>query len=130
MFRSKKKELAGAAADVVRQAVAIVEGRHTAGSGSVPAGQGWISRLAHTGWEELDVLARSEPRHAATWEGAGLYLAVELRGGAKSAEELVRLQRDQLIPLELEMLAGHLDPPTTPAELVRMVRVSSHWPHR
>lgn len=130
MFRSKKREFTAAAAEVLRQAVATVEGRQSPGGGPSPTGQGWVSRLAHVGWDELEVLARCQPRHAATWDGAGIYLAVELRDGARSAEGLTLLQREQLIPLELEMLAGHLKAPSTPADLVRLVRVSSHWPRR
>ncbi len=130
MFRSKKHDLAVAAAEVVRQAEAVVGGRESATTGAAPAGRAWVSRLAHSGWEEMAVLARSQPRHACTWEGAGIYLAVELRDGAKGPDELTRLQRERLIPLELEMLAGHLDPPSTPTDLVRMVRVSSCGPGR
>lgn len=130
MFRSRKKELAVAAAEVVRQAEAILEGRELAPSGSAPAGRAWVSRLAHSGWEDLAVLARSQARHAGTWEGAAIYLAVEMRDGAKGPDELTRMQRDRLIPLELEMLAGHLDPPSTPTDLVRMVGVGSHGPGR
>jgi hypothetical protein len=121
----------------IADAIAILAGRVFDGC---PAGRtvpAWVrvNQLAHASWTDLASLAESlPPWSSSAWDGAIMFLAGELRINAGSPEGLRGLQRDGLIPLELDLLDGRPQAPTTPTELVTMIqaeigRVRRHRSH-
>ena len=54
--------------------------------------------------------------------GRALSLAGELLSAAGTEQALVELQREELVPLELDLLAVGSPTPATPGELVSLVR--------
>jgi hypothetical protein len=121
MFRRQRREIGTLVAEVLGEAIAILEGRFCElGSRSAP---GWvrINQLAHATWSDLQLVAET-CTYGGAWEGAVSYLASEIRTQTESATGLLALQRNRLIPLELEVLAGWTTPPQTPLELVSLVR--------
>jgi hypothetical protein len=76
-----------------------------------------ISQLAHASWSDLQHLADIR-EFADSWEGATSYLASAIRSQAGSADGLLALQRNGLMPLEANMLTECTLPPVTPSELI------------
>jgi hypothetical protein len=115
---------APSAAAIVAEATAIVEGRASdvAPDNWSPPPWAWINRLAHSSWDDINLMAESRWRAMRVWEGATTLLAYEMRTYAGSPDALLRLQRRALIPLELDVLNGQVRAPDTPLELVRLVR--------
>jgi hypothetical protein len=118
MFRKPQRQTA---AYVLDQAAAILEGR-VRDRGSQTA-EGWIriNQLAHVSWDDVQLLAKTRML-CSPWEGAVSYLATEICAQADSAEGLLLLQRNGLVPLELDVLAGRTVLPETPLELISAVR--------
>ena len=123
MWRPRPKGPPSAAA-VVAEATAIVEGRASdvAPDTWSPPPWTWINRLAHSSWDDINLMAESRWRAMRVWEGATTLLAYEMRTYARTPHDLLRLQRSALIPLELDVLNGQVSAPNTPLELVRLVR--------
>jgi hypothetical protein len=123
MWRPRLGE-ARSAAEIVAEAIAIVEGRASdvAPDNWSPPPWTWINRLAHSSWDDIELMAESRWRAMRVWEGATTLLAYEMRTYASSPNGLLRLQRSALIPLELDVLNGQVSAPDTPLELVRLVR--------
>jgi hypothetical protein len=129
MFRRKRTQRIAAEAQVVCEAIAIVEGRRPSETGGAGRGGSWISWLAHSRWEDLQRATLAGPLLPNRWDAAASYVAGNLLDKAKDADGLLTLQRSCLIPLELEMLAGRLQIPNRPADLVRTVDLD-HKYHR
>ena len=111
-------------AAVLVEATAIVEGTVSdlpTQGGPAPA-WAWLNKLAHADWGQLADLAETPARRNGRWAAASAFLAGELRSYAQTAEGLLRLQRRDLIPLELRLLDGRTPRPVTPLELVVLVR--------
>jgi hypothetical protein len=125
----KKRRLAANEARVVREASAIVDGLPLSKETGAGRGSTWIGRLAHIHWEDLQDVATTNPYSLSTWDAAASYLARDLLHTAKNADRLCLLQRRCLIPLELEILAGRLRAPGTPADLVKAVDLDRRY-HR
>jgi hypothetical protein len=119
MFRKQQRQTT---ARMLDQATAILEGRVR--DLSCQTAEGWIriNQLAHVSWDEVQRLAETRVL-GSPWEGAVSYLATEICAQADSAPDLLALQRNGLIPLELNVLAGWTAPPETPLELISLVRV-------
>lgn len=118
-----RKDLIGR--DVVREAERLLDGRtlesYIARRERVPA---WslIALLGHA--SRLDLMRLSSPAAPPDpngWSGTVARLAADLVILTWDDHSLVRLQRRSLIPLELSLLGGVLDPPCTPGELHDMV---------
>jgi hypothetical protein len=117
--------LANATARLLAEATAIVEGttRNSPLAGCQPAPWVWINALAHSSWDQLNHLAERPARQGGeSWVRATSFLAAEVRAYAATAPGLRKLQREGLIPLELDVLGGRRPPPDTPLELVATVR--------
>jgi hypothetical protein len=81
-----------------------------------------VSSLAHCGRDDLLKIRAACPLgYPARWEGPVQYLAGRLLAVTRTGPDLVRLQRQVLIPLELQLLGDEIRRPSTPAHLVTMV---------
>ena len=109
---------------VVAEATALLEGRlaDSTVAGWPRPSWVWVNRLAHGSWDELCDLSQKRHRWVRIWEGATTVLAAEMISYAGTPDGLLALQRGALIPLELDILAGRVDPPVAPLHLVAMVR--------
>jgi hypothetical protein len=120
-FRRRERGAGG----VVREAERLLEGRAVEGfidrHEPVPA---WtlISLLGHADRPSLASLA-----HPAGWPAPGGWsasmgrLAARLLDSARDERALLLLQRRALVPLELGLLGGALEPPRSPLELTDLV---------
>ncbi|MHB1928970.1 MAG: hypothetical protein ACYDEN_09155 [Acidimicrobiales bacterium] len=84
----------------------------------------WVlmSRIAHADLPRI--VAAAAGRRSADpvgWQAGVAYLAKEMLVLAPDAEALVRLQRDALIPLELDLLSGPVPAPATTRAFVDLV---------
>jgi hypothetical protein len=121
MFGKQKRQTATRDAQVLAEAIAILEGRDRELSSVSATGWVRINQLAHASWGELERLAESQTSDA-PWAGAVSYLASEMRTQAGSPGGLLALQRHRLIPLELDVLGGRAVLPRTPLRLISLVR--------
>jgi hypothetical protein len=122
MSRNNRRHIAAIAADVVAEATATVEGRlrpRRGSDGAVPPSV-WVNELAHASCEDLEALAGLQPPYVA-WEGAISYVASEICARARTVDGLMQLQRNALIPLELDLLSRNVAMPVDPLGLVAMV---------
>ena len=125
--RDKNKDQGDVTAveEVIAEAQRLVNGK-TFHAQSGYGRQGWalIGALAHGDGEELRKLAgagiSSHPT-IATWDAVLAYLAGEVLDAAPSDPALVQVQRQVLIPLELELLDAGVRGPSNPRELVTLV---------
>jgi len=122
--RTQSHVTAGQVGRVVAEATALVEGTvaDSVQFGWPPPPWAWINKLAHADWADICDLSIKRHRLVRVWEGAISFLAADMRALAGTPEGLVELQRGALIPLELRVLAGRVQPPESPLELVAMVR--------
>lgn len=128
----KGKRASDQARAVVREAERMLEGRTLEGfiarRQRVPA---WslVALLGHASRKDLlrlaSPLAAPDP---AGWSGTVARLARDLLGMTDGEPGLIRLQRRALIPLELCLLGGQLNPPASPTELFMMVNSSIETP--
>lgn len=95
---------------------------HLRGRGRVVPAWAWLNQLSHGTAEELRALAASTTAGPADaeWHGAVGFLAAEVLGATGDGVSLPALQRDVLVPLELEMASRWLEPMTA-AQLVTRV---------
>ena len=117
---------------VVAEAERLLGGRtieqYIARRQKVPA---WtlIALLGHG--TRLDLMKLAHPAaspNPAGWSGTVARLAGQLLMLSWVDESLTRLQRQALIPMELELLGGHRTPPSSPTELHEMVTESLESP--
>jgi hypothetical protein len=125
MVWGRARRGAGEAGGVVAEAERLLGGRtvdgYIARRQRVPA---WslVGLLAHGTRADLGRLASpAAAPDRGGWSGTVAGLAGDLLRRSRDERSLVALQRRSLIPLELDLLAGALAPPTTPAELRQMV---------
>jgi hypothetical protein len=131
MFRKRRKRSGGegdgrdAAADaVIAAAEEMLTGRLVVGT-SWRDRDAWtcVNTLGHASWETLSSLAAAGPRpRAHPWDRVLVFLAAELLATAGAPSRLERVQRRELIPLELELLAGDAPATLTPSRLAELVR--------
>jgi hypothetical protein len=85
---------------------------------------GWLNQLVHASPEELAVLATGANGHAlqpATWRRAVGYLAqMLLQRARETGRPTATLQRELLVPMELELLADPDSADLDPADLIRL----------
>jgi hypothetical protein len=125
------------ASGLIADAIATLAGRTFDGCPAGKATPAWVrvNQLTHASWTDLASLADSQPPWRSTaWDGAIMFLAGEVRINAGSPDGLRGLQRDGLIPLELDLLDGRTQAPKTPTELVTTIqaeiaRVRRHHSH-
>ena len=113
------------ARDLVAAAEATLTGRlvdrYDYGQGA--PGWVWLNTLAHADWATLAALGDgARCGRPSAWDGRCMFLAGELVSTAGPADGLVALQCAQLVPLELHLLAVSSPTPSTPGELVSLVR--------
>lgn len=81
-----------------------------------------VNTLAHNDRRGLEELTRrGASAHPGSWGATLGYLAHELNAMAPSGADLTELQRQLLVPLELQLLGGQVEVPTTPTRLAIMV---------
>jgi hypothetical protein len=81
-----------------------------------------VNFLAHGTCEVLRQISDVGPTlHPASWVATLGDLAAEVLSLAPTADELMSIQRQVLVPLELQLLAGMVPMPATPAVLAVMV---------
>lgn len=128
----KKKNEPGHDRQVVQEAERLLRGRtleaFIARRERVPA---WslVALLGHS--SRRDLLRLASPVAApdpVSWSGALARLARDLLAMTESEASLLLLQRRSLIPLELRLLGGHVNPPATPVDLFAMVNSSLETP--
>lgn len=117
---------------VVREAELVLRGRSLetfiARHERVPA---WslVALLGHASRRDLlrlaSPLAGPDP---SGWSGTVARLARDLLAMTEDEATLMRLQRRSLVPLELSLLGGHVNPPTSPLDLFAMVNSSLESP--
>ena len=132
MLGRRRRELTRQAAAVISEAAAVVEGHTVDWAAGDLTGQGWAwtNTLAHTSWEDLRRLSNERTYLRPAWKGALSYLASEITADTGSPEVLVMFQRDVLIPLELDILAGRTSPPVSASELIAMIRAELNRANR
>jgi hypothetical protein len=82
----------------------------------------WLNPLAHAPVAKLHHLAEAVVNRAPTdWGTAVCLLAGNLLNLGSSAEGVCRLQRDVLVPLELDWLSGRARTPSSPGDLMAIV---------
>lgn len=89
---------------------------------SVPA-WAYVNSLAHSQADKLTTL-KTLPRflHPDGWDAVVAYLATELLTIAHGRlDEISFMQRADLVPLELDLLAGDIQEPETPGQLAELV---------
>jgi hypothetical protein len=132
MFRMHRKKATHDEAAMREAADALVADAEQMLTGRLPVpgrvqneGAGWtcVAVLGHASWERLHALAGAGAGPDGSWEGALTFLAAELLTCAGTPDQLVEVQRAALVPLELDVLAGVVPNPVTPAKLVAVVRL-------
>jgi hypothetical protein len=120
------------ARELVREAERMLDGRtiesYIARRERVPA---WslISLLSHSSRVEMMKLAHPSARpDPSGWSGTMARVARELLDLTWDDSSLLSVQRQSLVPLELELLGGTVQPPCNPAELYEMVAVALEYP--
>jgi hypothetical protein len=82
----------------------------------------YLNQLAHSNVEDLVRLARRcHDDRSSVWDETVSYLAAELLGFDGRPEAIVNIQREVLIPIELDVLAGRKDSLGAPPEFVSVV---------
>jgi hypothetical protein len=82
----------------------------------------WLNPLAHASVAKLHHLAEAVINRVPTdWGTAVCLLAGDLLQLGKSAEGVYRLQREVLVPLELDWLSGRARTPASPRDLMAIV---------
>jgi hypothetical protein len=124
MSRREERAIRCEAQDILAEAQAMLNGRALMRPWWYHQRLGWVTvnTLAHADWTTLS--------HAAEgglcsrdwqWDSALKFLAAELLAAVGSLEDLGEVQRAQLIPLELGVLAGTPPAPRTPSDLVTLI---------
>jgi hypothetical protein len=114
--------------EVIAEAHRLLSGRtFDAQRGCRRRGWALIGALAHSDRAELKKLAgagiSSHPA-SAIWDSVLAYLAGEVLDAAPSDPALVQVQRQVLIPLELQLLGADVRGPSSPRELATAVLAS------
>ncbi len=124
MSRREERAIRDEAEELAAETEAMLSGRLAdRWSGDRAPGWVWLNTLAHADWAGLTDIADGSLRgQRSAWDGALMFLAGELLASAGSPGALRDLQRTELVPLELELLAGATPPPATPGGLVSLVR--------
>lgn len=127
VFRRREKgKPALNASGVLNEASAMVEGDYLefllAARQPIP-GWAWLNPLAHRSVPRVVQMARTAAAglDPEGWSGALSSLAAEMVRMGGTVEGVERIQRDALVPFELELLAGRWRWPTSPGELTSMV---------
>lgn len=103
------------------EAAAFLTGDITAIGRRAPT---WVlmSRIAHADLARLVTTAAGRrTTDPGSWQAGVAYLATEILVLAPDADALARLQRDALIPLELDLLRGAIPEPPTTRRFVALV---------
>ena len=121
-----KKRRGDGSERALREAQAILSGRaiewfeeqHT----RVPA-WAWVNQLAHATPVRLRQLVTiGHYAHPSSWDCALGASAAEVVTAGASPAGILRLQREALLPLELDLLAGTAAPPAKPSQLTVLIR--------
>jgi len=81
-----------------------------------------VNLLAHSSYDELVRMAKgSTSATPGSWDEALCGLASELLRMQMAGGQIPDLQRQALVPLELDLLGGTRTPPTSPTALISMV---------
>jgi hypothetical protein len=124
MSRREERAIRCEVQDLVAEAEAMLNGRAITRPWCHHKQLGWMSvnTLAHADWPTLSAIAdRGLLSRDREWNAALMFLAAELLAAAGSRVGLAAAQRAQLIPLEVDLLAGTATAPSTPSNLVTIV---------
>ncbi len=108
---------------VIEEAENLLSGR-TLDMHNLRGPRGWslLSAVARGDRDQLRVLSDIQIfSHPGSFDATLAYLARELLAMARSGPELLQVQRQVLIPLELQLLGDDVQAPSTPAQLVMLV---------
>jgi hypothetical protein len=114
------------ASGILNEASALIEGDYLeyllASRQPIP-GWAWLNPLAHRSVPRVVQMARTATAgiDPEGWSGALCSLAADVVHIGQTVEGVERLQREALMPFELELLAGQWRWPSSPSELVTMV---------
>lgn len=128
MFWRRHTQLREEVADLVTEAQWLLAGHSAVGyaaSGEEAPVWSLVGVLAHRGYRDLERLSIADPYYTGPWTAVLVTLAAELMDQTATPAELFQVQRDTLVPLELDILAGGLDP-STPEELEDLVLGALH----
>lgn len=124
MWRSSHSWRRSASRELVRESIKFLKGRAPEvyqSRGQVPA-WAFISCLAHSDADRLLEFARpGQHGDSASWNATIAYLATEIIAVGRESSPLETIQREVLIPVELDLLAGTIPLPTSPVDLVGLV---------
>jgi hypothetical protein len=123
------------AEQLVEECEAFLHGSFVGHRVGISASLTVLNQLAHADWTHLERTA-TQPRTAltrgqdTTWSETASFLATELLSLCGTPHELEKLQRSELVPLELHLLGRstpRLDPQTlSRLVLTRLVRKGRH----
>ncbi|HVM63592.1 MAG TPA: hypothetical protein VMU14_01935 [Acidimicrobiales bacterium] len=131
MFRKRRKRSDGDARRRDAGTEAMLAAVEEMLTGRLVLGQSWrerdawtcVNALGHADWDTLRAFAAEGPRRPAQpWDTVLAFLAAELLSTAKEPSRLEQVQRRELIPLELELLAGDVPATVSPARLAEVVQ--------
>ncbi len=120
-----KRPFQALADEIVAEAQATVTGRVRERSPGQAAVPGWVvvNALAHGDWDGLQAVADgARPGSDPVGDAVVRFLAAETLSVGGSAAGLRRVQREYLVPLELDLLAEAVSHPRPPNEAVATVR--------
>lgn len=103
------------------EAAAYLTGDITAVGRRAPA---WVmmSRIAHADLSRMAATAAGRPAaDPGSWQAGVAYLASEILSLAADEESLRRLQREALLPLELDLLRGAVAQPVSTSAFIDLV---------
>jgi hypothetical protein len=124
MSRREERAIRCEAQDLVAEAEAMLSGGVVARPWWHHGLQGWVSvnTLAHADRPTLsDVADGVFGSRSREWDTSLRFLASELLVTTGTAEALEAAQRAEIVPLELDVLAGTAPAPRTPRDLVALV---------
>lgn len=137
MWRSQRKYRLPGLEELMAEAVRMVDGRAADSYEHVERVPAWVAvnALAHSHGEQLAAIADGRYQvHCGAWHIAVPGLAAEILECVGTEAELQALQRDVLIPLELDLLDAPEQSPKSPRELAALVVGALidrqiHWDH-
>jgi hypothetical protein len=123
--RRQEREIKDTAQRLTAEAEAMLAGELGDWATSADSSVGWVplNTVAHADWSKLSDISRGIGLVLdSAWSGALVFVAREVLAVAGDSKGLTELQRQDLIPTELEMLANADAVPSSPKELVSFIQ--------
>jgi hypothetical protein len=88
-----------------------------------------VNVLAHSGYEELlGLITRASRTRLGTWDEALCSLAGQLVRMELNGRKIADIQREALVPLEIDLLGATRTAPRSPGDLIAMVSEALRQP--